>query len=107
MSERGRRIGLNEAIFRQVNERISELSGNYETPILEILCECGDIDCSDRFEIAHQAYEELRSDPTLFAVIPGHEIADVEDIVEVSHGYLVVRKHAGDPADVAKATDPR
>jgi len=107
MSERERRIGMNEALFRQVNERISELGDGYEAPTLEIICECGDIDCGDRFEIAQQAYEQLRSDPTLFAVIPGHEIPDVEDVVEESHQYLVVRKHAGDPAQVARATDPR
>ena len=83
------------------------MGGSFDMPVLEILCECGDIDCSERFEIAHHSYEELRSDATLFAVLPSHEIPDVEDVVEANDPYLVVRKHAGDPARAAEATDPR
>lgn len=105
--DRGRRIGLNEALFRQVNERISELGDDFHMKELEILCECGDIDCGDRFEIEHQAYEELRSEPTHFAVLPGHEIPDVETVVERRRVYTVVRKDPGGPAEVAEKTDPR
>ena len=43
MSDRGARVGVNEALFREVNDRIDELQvdlGGART--FEIVCECGD-----------------------------------------------------------------
>ena len=104
---REERIGLNEALFREVNERIGELSGGMDVPTLEIVCECGQLDCTARFELEHHAYEEMRSDPVLFAVVPGHEIPDVEEVVELRDQYAIVRKDPGEPSEVARETDPR
>jgi hypothetical protein len=39
-------------------------------------------------------------------VTPGHEIPDVEEIVERSERFNTVRKHASEGA-IARATDPR
>ena len=107
MDERERRIGLNEAMFRQVNESVRDISADYEVPEFEIVCECGDLNCTDRIQVTHAAYEALRSESHQFAVIPGHEIPDVEDVVRRCDGYDVVRKRRGVPELVAKATDPR
>jgi hypothetical protein len=52
-------------------------------------------------------YERIRADSALFAVVPGHEITDVEAVVEEQRGFNVVRKHPGEPMAVAEATDPR
>jgi hypothetical protein len=51
-------------------------------------------------------YERIRSAPTHFVVLPGHEIPAVERVVERTGGYVVVKKlgHAG---EVAQETDPR
>jgi hypothetical protein len=43
---------------------------------------------------------------TYFFVRPGHEVAEVETVVEGHEGYVVVAKQT-DAADVAIATDPR
>lgn len=109
MSDRERRIGLNEAVYREVNEKLREVNEVFAsiTETFEIVCECGDISCDDRISITPSAYEDLRADPTLFAVLPGHEIADVEDVVSTNDVYAVVRKRPGEPAEVAAATDPR
>jgi hypothetical protein len=104
MDERAKRIGKNEALFREVNERIEEVSAGGRT---EFLCECGDRDCTQAVTLTLAAYEELRADPDRFAVLPGHELPDVEDVVERHEGYLVVRKHPGEPAELAEARDPR
>ena len=52
--ERTRRIGLNEALFRQVNERIQEVSDDLgpaeEGAGYQILCECGDTDCTSSLQ---------------------------------------------------------
>jgi hypothetical protein len=108
MDERERRIGLNEATFREINERIEDLAATFEVrERLDLICECGDASCASRIEMDHKEYEELRSDATTFAVISGHEILDVEEIIERHKTYDVVRKTAGDAQKAAEATDPR
>jgi len=107
--DREARIGLNEAVFREVNERINDLAETFgltDQP-LDLVCECGDPNCVERISLSRAAYERLRADPTLFAVHAGHEQPDVEDVVEKRGAYDVVRKHEGEPAEVARETDPR
>ena len=108
--ERARRIGLNEAVFRGVNEQIESLSGRFRQPYerpLDLICECGDIDCAERIQIRRDVYERLRADPLLFAVVPGHELDDVEEVVSNAGGYDIVRKRPGVPEQVARETDTR
>jgi hypothetical protein len=108
VDERSRRIGQNEAVFREVNERIERLtreSQSADEP-LAILCECGDEGCRERIELTVSEYERLRSDPTHFAVVPGHAEGDVETVVERLEGYNVVAKD-GVPARIAEDRDPR
>jgi hypothetical protein len=108
-TRRTERIGHNEALFRAVNDTARELteSGSAGGGPFSIVCECGAADCTREIEIAPAAYEQLRSDPALFAAIPGHEQADVEDVVDEREGYVVLRKHSGLPEEIARATDPR
>jgi hypothetical protein len=49
----------------------------------------------------------VRDDPTLFIVCPGHEAPRVETVDVVKGDYLIVRKREGEPAQIARATDPR
>jgi len=105
--ERARRIGLNEAMFREINERLETLAEKTSSQfgVLDLVCECGDRDCAERITLTIDEYRELRSDPLLLAVLPAHEIPDVEDVVQRMSGWLVVRKKAGEAAAVARATD--
>jgi hypothetical protein len=108
VDERVRRIGLNEAVFRQVNERIEELADTFGAPErLDLVCECGNASCASRIEMSRGEYEHLRSEPATFAVVAGHEILDVEEVVTRHKTYDVVRKCAGDAERVAEGTDPR
>ena len=112
MDERTRRVGRNEALFRSVNEQIEAL----ERPIaaiadrtFHIVCECGDLECTERIVVPVTEYEDVRADGALFFVLPGHEIPSAEDVVAVADtgAYYVVRKHDGGPQALAEATDPR
>jgi hypothetical protein len=107
--ERARRVGLNEAIFREVNEQIRGLNQTFgaQEGSLSVICECGDSDCVDRIQMRISGYERVRSDPRLYVIAPGHEIPDVETVVEEAEGYAVVQKHEGDPAELARKTNPR
>jgi hypothetical protein len=108
MDERERRIGLNEATFREINERIEDVAAKFELgERLDLICECGNASCASRIEISHKDYERLRSDATTFAIVSGHAILDVEEIVERHKTYEVVRKTASDAKKAAEATDPR
>ena len=108
MSERERRIGRNEALFREVNERLRDLNHEWGlNELMEIVCECGDLGCTERLTISAARYEEVRSEATWFAVIPGHDIATVEQIVARHAGYDIVQKRAAEAALIAEETDPR
>ena len=109
MDERERRIGLNEAVFRAANERIQELNQTFATITdnLVLVCECGHAKCVEKISMSPTAYEELRAESVHFAIVPGHEIPDVEQVVAQREGYDVVRKHDGVAGQVAEATDPR
>ncbi len=103
------RVGRNEALFRQVNERLRGLSQGFSVVLDkgEFVCECGDLTCNERISMTLEEYESLRSDPTLFAVIRGHEVQDVERIVTERGDHVIVRKHDGEPARLASDLDPR
>jgi hypothetical protein len=109
VSERAKRIGRNEAILRQVNEQVEGLNETFATLTdrMVIVCECGDESCMEQIEISRGEYESLRSDPILFAVRPGHELADVEDVVSRHEGYHIVAKRPGVATRIAKETDLR
>jgi hypothetical protein len=109
MDARQIRIGENEALFRQVNERVKELNRGFSI-VLEhgdFLCECGSEACLERVALTPGEYERVRADPTHFVVKPGHVAPDVEDVVYASEGYQVVRKREGEAARVACESDPR
>jgi hypothetical protein len=104
MDTRAERVGKNEAVFREVNERINDVT---REDAAEYLCECGNAACAETIQMTVAEYERVRADPTHFAVLPGHEIPDVEDVVGRNEGFLVVRKVAGAAAALATELDPR
>ena len=107
--ERARRIGLNQAVYRTVNERVEGIAATLKVAPAQLLlvCECGDSACSEQIELSHAEYEALRADPSLFAVVPGHAAETVETVVSRGPGVEIVRKKPGEPTEVAAETDPR
>ena len=106
MNAREQRLARNEALFREVNERIADVSSSYELgDSLEFLCECGSQDCLDAISIVRADYEQVRSEPDRFVVVTGHEIPEIERVLERRDGYVVVTK-IGEAA-IAEETDPR
>ena len=108
MADRPRRIALNEALFREVNERVEAVNQQFgeRAADAQFVCECGDDRCIERIQLTLDDYESLRSDATHFAVRTGHEIPDVERVVAERDGYLVVAK-TGFEQSLAEETDPR
>lgn len=110
MTSREERIARNEALFREVNERIKQVHtdagevGSGDT--FAVLCECGDQNCVEEIQLTPQAYEQVRADPRQFVIVPGHAIPEVEEIVAEGEGFEVVQKHE-EEAKIAEQTDPR
>jgi hypothetical protein len=99
------RVAMNEATFRKVNEGMEV--GQDPGGLLTFICECGRLGCNRLVELTRAEYEGVRANPRRFAILAGHEVAEVEKIVERHDRYLVVEK-AGDPeAEIVEHTDPR
>ena len=97
---------MNEALFRDVNERIREISDTFGTQAAtyDFLCECSDPSCSERVVLTRAEYENVRSDSTRFVVAKGHALPEIESVVERAKDHVVVEKE-GAAADVAVHLD--
>jgi hypothetical protein len=98
----------NEALFREVNERIEDV-GTALAPDdepMEFLCECDDRDCVEKVSATRAEYEAIRAVGTHFVVLPGHEDPGVEHVVQQKERFLVVEKE-GQAAHEAEESDPR
>jgi hypothetical protein len=89
-AQRVDRIAQTELFFRAVNEEIARNDGHGTTLFL---CECGNAACAERLELTAVALQHLHAENGLFVVLPGHEIPDVETVVDRHNGYLVVRRN--------------
>jgi hypothetical protein len=104
---RERRVIRNETLFREVNERIEDVSEDVpRSEFIGFLCECGETACVEQIELTREEYEQIRSVPDHFAIKPGHEHPDFERVLNKEEGYAVIDK-VGQAEDVAERTDPR
>jgi hypothetical protein len=97
---REERLAANEARFREINEgaqpqRESRGEGRF-------VCECADRSCMQWIEVPAAAYTAVRSHPRRFILAAGHEVLDVETIVDRGDGYVVVEK----PPELDHIVDP-
>jgi hypothetical protein len=106
MTDAGRivRRARNEVLFREINERLQGLNGDFGTS--EWLCECSDLECVGRVEMTEAEYEDVRRHGARFVLLAGHEQLDIERIVTRHVGYVVAEK-TGIGADLALLRDPR
>jgi hypothetical protein len=91
-----KRIAQNEAFFRDLNERKAEWLSD-GLPAAGFRCECWRLDCSDYIRLTKGEWEEVRSEPTHFAVVPGHTASGtapgVEEVVKrYSHFWIVEKR---------------
>jgi len=109
MSERVRRIASNESVFRTVNAEIEKLGrglADISDETFHMVCECGEIACAELIVVPTPDYERIRSDDTLFFVKPGHDKPEVEDVVEKTRRYHVVRKRVPEAVAIVEQTAP-
>jgi hypothetical protein len=106
MTDAGRiiRKAKNEALFRDINERLQDLNDDFGTS--EWLCECSDLECVERIEMTDAEYEDVRLHGTHFVLLVGHEQIDIERVVARHAGYVIAEK-TGIGRELAMLRDPR
>ncbi len=102
-----RRLASNEDMFRDVNEGIlrGQWPGDPEAPI-GFRCECARLGCNVLVALTLPQYEAVRADPRRFVIVSGHELPEIEVVVERHGEYSVVEK-VGAAGDEAERQDPR
>lgn len=102
---RQQRLAENEALARDVNERVGQVAAAWyaEGEPLEFVCECSRADCTERVHLRMDDYREVRSSPVWFAVTPEHVSPEIERSVKPLGDALVVEK-VGVGRDVAEET---
>jgi hypothetical protein len=90
------RLAHNQALFRQVDERIAELGS--ATGSTEFICECSDPGCIETIELELAQYERVRSNSTWFLIERGHQGPEIERIMSEDGTFAVVEKFIAEEA---------
>jgi hypothetical protein len=95
----------NQKLFREVNERIAELSATLDTPKepQSFFCECSRLGCTEMVDVPLRIYAIVRDDEDLYVVLPGHEDLKNEEPVAEHEGFVLVRTLPRDPSRAATA----
>lgn len=117
MDRRRERQARNEALIREVNERIEDVDRAAEESsfdpgetLFEFLCECGvsgdgDVGCEEHVQMTIREYEAVRGQDDRFVLSPGHEEDALESVVIRTERYAVADKRP--EAERFVADDPR
>ena len=112
MPESLERLARNQAIFREVNERIQYLAEVNERigyaaegATSEYACECSNTECISTIELTVVEYERVRSNPTWFVIKPDHDLVQIERVVSRDDGFAVVERLILE--EYMQETDPR
>lgn len=95
IASREERVRRTEEFFKQVNDALAD--GEADRTGL-FFCECGNPLCNEKLEMT--AIDDLRllhQEPGYYAILPGHQLPDLETVVLENPKYLIVKwsKEAG------------
>ena len=108
MSDWRDKAARNQALFREVNERIEHLAEGADVDgNLGFICECGNPDCAEHIELTHAEYAYVRADASRFALAVGHANLATESIAEQNERFLVVETLASATPLLAPKSNPR
>ena len=108
MDRRQERVAKNEARHRELNEEIEEsYEWHPDDTFMDVVCECGIADCDVFLRVTKAEYEDIRADAQKFILFREHLNLDADEIVSQGDRFTVVAKRQGEPAEIARQTDPR
>jgi hypothetical protein len=79
-----------QIVFREVNERIAEITRKQEENESGFLCECGRDDCIEILALSLVDYQALRDGEDFFIAARGHCVEGVDRLVESRDGFDVL-----------------
>lgn len=100
----------NAATSRDINEWVLEADRADPSSIVamhDYFCECSDEGCRQRIRLTDSEYEMVRSEAVRFMVAPTHENPEIDRVVAENERFSTVEMFYGEPARIARATDPR
>jgi hypothetical protein len=94
-------------MFRAANERMAAWEEHHADEKPELyFCECADEDCRKKLLLRSEDYESIRSDSRRFLVAVGHDVPDLETVIE-EHGDWVMIEKDPEVDEIVRSTDPR
>jgi hypothetical protein len=103
--DRERRLALNEAIAREVNEHVEEVAGSWhaDDERIELICECSRDGCAERIHVTTAEYHSVRENELRFMLVDAHVNEEIEHRVGTAGDATVVEKE-GSGREVASRT---
>ena len=87
------RLVRNQILFREVNDRISDVVERFgDLREIDFVCECSQSDCVETVQLDLDEYKAIRSSPRLFVICPGHEVLEVENVIDRNERFALVEK---------------
>ena len=95
--ERAREAVGEQSRFRDANERLRSIVPRYgfePGDRAPFICECPDHGCFESVMLSLDEYDHVRSDPSWFVLVAGHEDDEAMDerILELERGHVIVEK---------------
>src|SRR4051812_39590371 len=82
-----------EFLFRQVNERIAELTEAFMDGGAKLfVCECSRMDCSEALELTLAEHKRVRAHGSRFILACDHQLEGRALVVESTSRFVVVEK---------------
>jgi hypothetical protein len=106
VDSRAERAAKNEALFREVNERVKEVAEGFGSDTVGAVCECSSPTCGATIQVTFSEYEAVRAHGDRFALLEGHEDLSIERVIDGNERFILVEK-IGEGAAVARDLDPR
>ena len=96
---------LHPNVFREVNERIAEITGGWHWVDPQgFLCECADGGCTEAVWLTRAQYTSIRADRSRFITAPGHEQAGAARVVERHAAFVVVETSDNGDTDLLEGS---
>jgi hypothetical protein len=88
-----RRAARNEELVREVNRQIEQGAKLHEvSSVMPLHCECAQASCLEKIELNARTYQPILAERYRFIVVPGHEVAAIERVVESHPTFAIVEK---------------
>lgn len=87
VSSRDESVVRTEEFFKRVNDTMRNELGDGDA---KFLCECGNIACTERLALTAEDLRLLHSIDGSFAVLPGHQIPEIETLVKENGQCAIV-----------------